>query len=193
MVADFPNHQLLQTLLSQAQFGSSTLCVGDPAATIVNCEGQLFLEIIHVNGIIVDFNAIVEIDIKLLMELVVVIQFQICQIVETIRLNNTEVEFVIDKVELRCNQKMESKVFKACGTFIQVIDPIVVIEHTGEPVYVFQSGDLHALAALSFSLMSLDDNAWLPPLQKKTDWFPYRLGGVFNTVEMTSMQLTFSY
>ena len=95
---------------SSSIFGSSTLCVGDPAATIVNCEGRLFLAIIHVSDIIVDFNATVEIDIKLLMEPVVVIQFQICQIVETIRPNDTGAEFVIDEVEWRWNRKMETKV-----------------------------------------------------------------------------------
>ena len=87
---------------------------------------------------------------------------------------------------------METKVFKMCGTFIQVIDPIVVTEHTGEAVYVFQSGDLHALAALLFSSMFLEDNARLPSLKKWTDQFPYRSGGMFNAVEMTSVQqLTF--
>ena len=87
---------------------------------------------------------------------------------------------------------METKVFKMCGTFIQVIDPIVVTECTGEAVYVFQSGYLHALAASLFSLMSLEDNAQLPSLQKWTDWFPYISGGMFNAVEMTSkQQLTF--
>jgi hypothetical protein len=66
---------------SNSIFGTS-VCVGDPAATIILCEGMPFLAIIHINDIIIDFKSCIDIDVKLLMEPTVAVQFQICQIIE---------------------------------------------------------------------------------------------------------------
>ena len=83
----------------------------------------------------------------------------------------------ISGTEWRWNQVMESKILKTRGAFIQVIDPVVLTETIGEPIYSFRSADLQALGALILGSISLEDRARLPLLRKWTSHFPYRSGG----------------
>ena len=68
---------------SNSIFRTATLCVSDPITTIVVCKNNAFLTVAHVNNILVDRYSQLEIDIKLLVESIVTIQFQICQLMET--------------------------------------------------------------------------------------------------------------
>ena len=169
----FSSHSNSTIVELNSIFGPSTVCVGDPAGTIIICEGLLFLAVIHINDIIVDFNACVDIDVKMLMEPTVTIQFQICQLVEM----REEDPDSISGTEWRWNRVMESKNLKTCGAFIQVIDPVILTEKIGEPIYSFRSADLRALGASLLGSISLEDRARLPSLRKWTSHFPYRSGG----------------
>ena len=164
-------------------FGSSTFCVGDPAATIIICEGLTFLAIIHINDIIVDFNSCIELDVKLLMEPTVTVQFQICQLVE---LGGRDQDPIQGGSEWRWNRTMESKVLKTRGAFIQVVNPTIITERIGEPVYSFQSTDLRALGASLLSSISLQDRSLLPSLRKRTKGFPYRSSGKYRLTSQFS-------
>jgi len=109
----------------------------------------------------------------MLMEPTVTIQFQICQLVEM----REEDPDSISGTEWRWNRVMESKNLKTCGAFIQVIDPVILTEKIGEPIYSFRSADLRALGASLLGSISLEDRARLPSLRKWTSHFPYRSGG----------------
>lgn len=59
------------------------LSVGDPAAMVIQCEGQFFLAIIQINEILFDTSPVLEISPRFLVEPAVTVQFQIYQVVET--------------------------------------------------------------------------------------------------------------
>ena len=160
------------TLALPSTLDAARLCVGDPACTLVTCEANTFLAIIHVTDILVDSRSHLDIDLRLLSEPTVMIHFQICHLVE-----KSSAEAEEDRDEWRWNRKMESKVMKAKGSFIQVLNPLVVVEEIGEPVYSFQSDDLCLLAASLFASISPEDRPRLPLLKKRTAFFPYRSGG----------------
>jgi hypothetical protein len=89
------------TIQSGSVFRTSLFCVGDPVATLVVCESCIFLAIVHVNNIVFDSNTCVEIDTSLLIETIVIVQYQICQL--------TEVQCPNDKMnsEWRWNRLLE--------------------------------------------------------------------------------------
>jgi hypothetical protein len=169
----FSGHSNSTIVEPNSIFGTSTVCVGDPAGTIIICEGLPFLAVIHINDIVVDFKACVDIDVQMLMEPTVIIQFQICQLVEMGEENPDS----IGGTQWRWNRVMEKNSLKTRGAFIQVIDPVILSEKIGEPIYSFQSADLRALGASLLSSISLEDRARLPLLRKRTSHFPYRSGG----------------
>jgi hypothetical protein len=74
---------------------------------------------------------------------------------------------------------MKSKVLKTHGAFIQVIDPTILTEKAGKPIYSFRSTDLRTLGASLLSSLSLEDCSRLPLLRKRTTHFPYHSGGTF--------------
>jgi hypothetical protein len=164
-------HTNSSTIKSGLLFGTSLLCVGDPVGTLVVCESQIFLAIVLVNNIVFDSKSCLEIDTNLLTEPIVTIQFQICQLTEHGCPGDEQI------TEWRWNRLMEHKVLKTRGVFIQVIDPTIVFETAGEPVYSFQSDELRILATSLLASIPLEDRSCLPILHNRTDHFPYRSGG----------------
>jgi hypothetical protein len=58
------------------------LSVGDPVATLLRCEGNIFLAIVQVNDICIDHESVLEIGVELLLEPIVLVQFQVYQFIE---------------------------------------------------------------------------------------------------------------
>jgi hypothetical protein len=163
-------------LLSPSAPGGTALCVGDPACTLVNCEGNTFLAIIHITDILIDSRSHLDIDLSLLFEPTVKLQFQICHFVEqTPQVNDASA--IEDVEEWRWNGKLESKVMTVKGSFIQVLNPNIVVENVAQPLYTFRTDDLRILAASLFASISVEDRPRLPLLKKRTVSFPYRSGG----------------
>ncbi|KAH9068269.1 hypothetical protein EDB83DRAFT_2222807, partial [Lactarius deliciosus] len=145
------------------------LSIGDPAATVVQCEGQFFLAIIQINEILFNTSPVLEISPRFLMEPAVTVQFQIYQIVET-----SKDDPDVDGADWKWNWKMERAVLKTKGSFIQVIDPAIAIPEVNAPVYYFRTDELRAIAACLFSSIPVQDRGRLPRLPKRSDYFPYR-------------------
>ncbi|KAI9430996.1 hypothetical protein H4582DRAFT_1823276, partial [Lactarius indigo] len=145
------------------------LSIGDPAATIVNCEGQFFLAIIQINEILFDTSPVLEISPRFLMEPTVTVQFQIYQVVET---SNDDPD--IDSADWKWNRKLERPVLKTKGAFIQVISPAIAIPEVNTPIYFFRTDELRAIAACLFSSVPVHDRGRLPRLLKRSSHFPYR-------------------
>ena len=61
---------------------TEVLSVGDPAATIVQCEGRFFLAVVQINEICFDASSLLEISPRFLIKPAVTVQFQIFQVVE---------------------------------------------------------------------------------------------------------------
>jgi hypothetical protein len=108
------------------------LSIGDPAAMVVQCEGQFFLAIIQINEILFNSSPLLEISPQFLMEPTVTVQFQIYQIIET-SLNDLD----IDSTDWKWNQRLECSVLKTAGSFIQVISPAITIPEVSTPIYYF--------------------------------------------------------
>ena len=157
---------------STSVFGTSTVCVGDPIATVVTCEGHAFLAIAHICDILVDATSQLEIDVKLLMETIVTIQFQICDLVEIVPSSES------DSSQWRWTGHMEEGVLKTRGAFIQVVDPPVATEKVGEPRYLFNSEELRTIAASIFYTIPIEQRSLLPSLRKRSPRFPYRSRGM---------------
>ncbi|KAH8980974.1 hypothetical protein EDB86DRAFT_3133864 [Lactarius hatsudake] len=152
------------------------LSIGDPAATVVQCEGQCFLAIIQINEILFDTSPVLEISPRFLMEPAVTVQFQIYQIVET-----SKDDPDVDSTDWKWNRKMEHAVLKTKGSFIQVIDPAIAIPEANAPVYYFRTDELRAIAACLFSSVPVQDQGRLPHLPKRSDYFPYRTDSAHTT------------
>ncbi|KAH9032123.1 hypothetical protein EDB85DRAFT_1890789 [Lactarius pseudohatsudake] len=136
------------------------LSIGDPAAMIVNCEGQLFLAIIQINDILFDASPVLEISPRFLMEPMVTVQFQIYQVVKT---SNDDPD--VDGADWKWNRKLERAVLKTKGTFIQVISPAIAIPEVNVPIYFFRTDELS---------VPVHDRGRLPRLLKRSSHFPYR-------------------
>ncbi|KAH9020543.1 hypothetical protein EDB83DRAFT_2432480 [Lactarius deliciosus] len=145
------------------------LSIGDPATTIVNCEGQLFLAIIQINNILFDASLVLEISPRFLMEPTVTVQFQIYQVVKT---SNDDPD--VDGADWKWNQKLEHVVLKTKGTFIQVISPAIAIPEVNVPIYFFRTDELRAIAASLFSSVPVHDRGRFLHLLKRSSHFPYR-------------------
>jgi len=160
---------VLTTVASDLIRDGPALSVGDPAATLLGCEGNIFLAIVQVNEIIVDHLSVLEISPELLVEPIVTIQFQVYQLVEVTDANDPD----YNDADWKWNRKLEKKVLKTKGSSIQVIDPSVSTRIPFEPIYLFKSDELRGLAASLFGSISQDGHAKLPTL-KRSDFFPYR-------------------
>jgi len=145
------------------------LTVGDPAATIIQCEGHFFLAIVQINEICFDSSPILEINPRFLMEPAVTVQFQIYQVIEV-----SGGDPDIDGADWKWNRRLEKGVIKTKGSFIQVISPAVAIPEVNLPLYFFRTDELRATAASLFSSIPLQDQSRLPSLRKRTNHFPYR-------------------
>lgn len=148
---------------------TEVLSVGDPAATIVQCEGRFFLAVVQINEICFDASSLLEISPRYLVEPAVTVQFQIFQVVETFGSDPD-----IDGADWKWNRNMERTVMKTKGAFIQAICPAVAIPQINAPVYFFRTDELRAIAAALFSSIPFLERPRLPNLRKRTNHFPYR-------------------
>jgi hypothetical protein len=145
------------------------LSIGDPAVTVVQCEGQYFLAVIQINEILFDTSPVLEISPRFLMEPAVTVQFQIYQVVET-----SKDDPDVDGADWKWNRKLERAVLKTKGSFIQVINPAIAIPEVNVPVYYFRTDELRAFAASLFSSVPVQDRGRLPRVLKRSSHFPYR-------------------
>lgn len=111
---------------------TEVLSIGDPVATIVQCEGRFFLALVQINKICFYASSLLEISPRYLVELAVMVQFQIFQVVETFGSDPD-----IDGADWKWNHNMERAVMKMKGAFIQAISPAIAIPQINAPVYFF--------------------------------------------------------
>lgn len=149
-----------------------SLFVGDPVATLIQCEGNAFLAIVQVNDIIIDRVSVLEIRPDFLFESTVTIQFQIYQLLEITDPSDPD----HNNADWKWNRSMEKFVLKTQGSCIQVIDPAVSIRVSFEPVYLFKNDELRGLAASLFGSISAEERLRIPKV-KRSDCFPYRSQG----------------
>ena len=155
---------------------SAVLSIGDPVATLLKCEGDIFLAIVEINDILIENKSVLEIGPAFLMEPVVTVQFQALQLIEIVDC----VDDVDHKdADWKWNRKMEHSILKTRGSCIQVINPDVSSRIPLEPVYLFKADELRALAASMIDSITDEERLRLPTV-KRSDFFPYRSQGMFS-------------
>jgi len=166
MTTTLPHPSLDITGINSAS--NKVLSVGDPIATIVQCEGHFFLAVVQINEICFDSSSLLEISPRFIIEPMVMVQFQIFQVIKAF-----SDELDIDSSDWKWNHWMEKAVMKMTDAFIQVISPAVAIPQVNVPVYFFRTNELQAIAAALFSSILLQDHPCLPNLCKRTNHFSY--------------------
>ena len=150
------------------------LSVGDPVATLLRCEGNIFLAIVQVTDICIDHESVLEIRMELLLESIVSVQFQVYQFVEIVHQDDPD----RDNADWKWNRQMETAVLKTFGSCIEVVDPPTSIRNIGEPFYLFKSDELRAIAASLHGSIAQESYSNLPII-RRSEHFPYRSQGDF--------------
>ena len=163
------------TSSSRLTSAGPSLFINDPAATLIRCEGNIFLAVVQVTEICVDHKSVLEIGPDLLMEAIVNIQFQVYQMVEITDPDDPD----HNDADWKWNLRLENQILKTQGSNIQVIDPDVSTRMVGHGVYLFKTEELRGLAASLFGSLSQEDLLKIPSI-KRTEYFPYRTQGNLN-------------
>lgn len=143
------------------------IAIHDPVATLLQCEGKLWLCLGEVNGIYVHSKPSDSIPVSLLPEKAVTISYQ------AIRLTRTTVD---DDPSLENDWRSSAFLpltFKTSGMLVQPINPTVSTRTPGKPCYIFDSGTLMALTANLRDHLTQVQLRTLPHITR-TPEYPYR-------------------
>jgi hypothetical protein len=167
-----PSSTADESVISGVISDGPSLFVGDPVATLIQCEGNIFLAIVQVNDISVDHTSVLEIRPQFLVESIIMVQFQIYQFMEITNPSDPD----HNDADWKWSRRMESQILKTPGSCIQVIDPAVSTRISFQPVYLFKTEELRGLAASLFSSISQEERLRISKV-KQSDSFPYRSQG----------------
>ena len=146
--------------------GENQVEMDSPIASLVRCDGHVFLCIGEVNDITIDNYHTDHVAVEYLSEPTVFVSYQILFIVPA---------KVDDDPDLKHDWRwsgMRGSSHRVAGCIVQPINPSVSTRVTGNPFYLFESGVLMAVGATIFErLESVAGN--LLPEMRKSDQFPY--------------------
>jgi hypothetical protein len=159
--------------LADTEPEQEVLIIHDPIATVVCCEGQIWLCIGEVNTIRIDGCPVEEVSLHLLMEDTVSISFQLLGL-----RTSTSAEDTSSLYDWR-TFTIPEVTFTVPGRFVETVNPAVAAT-TSQPSNIFYLLDSAFLVALSAGLiarLSLADLKTTPKIAPSKE-FPYReLGG----------------
>ncbi|KAJ7725135.1 hypothetical protein DFH07DRAFT_946256 [Mycena maculata] len=169
-IGAFNNSSPTDMITFNGPLGTPSLRIGNPVATMVNCEGNLFLAIAQVNGIVFGSQETESISLDLLPDRGTKVSFQI------LRLVAASVEDDPSTVhDWRWSLAFESTFNGVPGALIHPLNPTVSNRNPGKPTYLFSSPVLITVGATVFS--QTPGLAKGIPQCKRTDRFPYRHNG----------------
>ena len=149
--------------------GENQVEMDSPIASLVRCDGRVFLCIGEVNDITIDNHHADHVAVEYLTEPTVFISYQVLFIVPA---------KVDDDPDLKHDWRwsgMRGSSHRVAGRVVQPINPSVSTRVTGNPFYLFESGVLMAIGATIFEwLESVAQAGNLLPEMRKSDQFPYR-------------------
>lgn len=145
-----------------------TLSILQPIATVVLCEGKLFLCIAEVNGLFLDNQAVEDIPISLLSEKVTQVSYQGLRLVPSSYSDDHDRKH--DWRALNLFQLFA----KVPGTLVVPINPDIASHKFCDAYFLFQSSELMALMATLQDSVRLSHHRKAIPHVNPTDYFPYR-------------------
>jgi hypothetical protein len=150
--------------------GAPTLLLNDPIATVLRCQGRIFLAIAQVNSIRVDGRPQCDIRVDHLPEKTVVITYQIMQLRP---ISNEHVVNRPTEPDWQWNNRFGG-VHKCLGHLVEPINPTLSTQDPHAPTYNFNSAELQAIAALLYTKVQTVEQSALPETSV-SDTFPYRI------------------
>jgi hypothetical protein len=154
--------------------GAPSLRIGNPIATLVQCEGDVFLAIGQVNTIILGSRSLDSIVLDLLCDSATKISYQIFQLAPTNSTDEPNGEY-----DWKWSLGFESRsIHDVPGHLIHPLNPTVSNRVPGKPTYLFSSNILITVAAsIDSHLIPIYYNA-IPEIPR-SETFPYRHAGKF--------------
>lgn len=137
-----------------------------PIATLIRCNGHLFLCLGEVNDIIIDFRHTDQVAVEYLMEPSVSVSYQMLILVPA---------SVDDDPDLKNDWRWSGKrghTFCVSGLLVQPINPAISTKVPGEPFYLFESSVLMAIGSSILERFEQDHAVTVPDI-KKSETFPY--------------------
>ncbi|KAK6980552.1 hypothetical protein R3P38DRAFT_3466276 [Favolaschia claudopus] len=150
--------------------GAPSLRIGNPIATLVLCEGEIFLAIGQVNTIVLGTRPMDSILLDLLPDRGTKISYQIFQLVSTDSTDDPSAQH-----DWKWSLRFESKsIHDVAGRLIYPLNPTVSNRVPGKPTYMFSS---HVLVTMAANInIQITSSTPLPDVGR-SDTFPYRHEG----------------
>ncbi|KAJ7701879.1 hypothetical protein B0H17DRAFT_894919, partial [Mycena rosella] len=165
----FANQSAASHITFDSPTGAPSLRIGNPIATMVECEGQYFLAVAQVNDIILGSSAIDSIVLDLLSDPGVKISYQILRLIAPNSDDGANGEY-----DWKWSFKFEhNSITNIPGRLIHPLNPTVSNRVPGELTYLFSSEVLIAVAASIDSQLTGNYYDDIPKVQR-SDTFPYR-------------------
>ena len=156
---------------SDSPLGSPSLCIGNPVALLVRCEGMMVLAIAQVNWIRFVLRDLDNLPAHLLADPTARIDTQIlCLIPATLDDDPMQVH------DWCWSLNMEVSCDNIPGQDIHPINPSVSVQKPGNPTFLFESTFLVTLSCTLFQELRPQDHKNIL-LVKQTEIFPYRYSG----------------
>ncbi|KAJ7930975.1 hypothetical protein B0H13DRAFT_1858209 [Mycena leptocephala] len=154
--------------------GAPSLRIGNPIATLVECEGQVFLAVGQVNTIILGSQPLDSIVLDLLTDRSTKISYQMFQLLPTDRGDDPDGQY-----DWKWSLGFESRSIRDIpGHLIHPLNPTVSNQVPGKPTNLFSSAVLITVAA-SINSQSLPTHYNAIPVVSRSETFPYRCEGKF--------------
>lgn len=150
--------------------GQESLVIQDPVATIVRCDGHIFLCVGEVNGIKVDTNSLCSsislTDLAKLDNVVVSIQLL------GVRPSTSDDDPTLS-LDWR-SYRIKERTIQVSGRFIEALNPDIMPSNSSSSTfYLFKGSSLVATAATLLGLVSNNNVKSIPEIPASLD-FPYR-------------------
>ena len=157
---------------SDGVLGTPSLCISNPVAVLVWCNGLVILAIAQVNRLRFASRDVDELPAHLLPDPTARIDLQILRLVPaTLDDDPTQVH------DWCWSLKMEASCDNIRGQDIHPINPSVSIQKPGKPMFLFESTFLVTLSCTLFQELRPQDRKNIPVV-KQSEHFPYRNSGV---------------
>jgi hypothetical protein len=146
--------------------GENQVQIDSPIATVIRCDGHVFLCIGEVNDITVDSQHTDHIGVEYLTELSVFVSYQMLYVIPAGIEDDPDF-----KHDWRWSGKHGSS-HRVAGCLVQPINPSLSTRELGNPFYLFESSVLMAVSATIFERVRSGNGTVLPEV-RRSDKFPY--------------------
>ena len=155
-----------QYILDDVDSDKLMIKIDHPMASLLKCEGRLFVCIGEVNDIMSNSKHVNQIHVDRLLEPTSFIGFQLLDLVPAT---------INDDPSLKHDWKwsfQRGSSYRVPGQLVEPIDPGISLKELGKPFYLFESSTLRTIGAVLLERITRDDAPHVPVVQRSLR-FPY--------------------